>query len=76
MGRDVYIVENKKTNKNKFLYLGKNSKIPGNPDKFVLQKINNPHLKVDYIVRFKIPEFTCFPRPINAAICSLKSRCF
>lgn len=59
MGRDVYIVENKKTNKNKFLYLGKNSKIPGNPDKFVLQKINNPHLKVDYIVRFKIPEFTC-----------------
>ena len=40
-------------------YLGKNTKLhQDNPDKFVLDPIDNPHPDKDYSIRFSSPEFT------------------
>lgn len=38
--------------------LGKNVSIPDSPEKYILEKVNNPHLDVDYNIRFTCPEFT------------------
>ncbi len=41
------------------LLLGKSTKYQlNNPDSSTLQKVNNPHQDVDYLVRFSCPEFT------------------
>lgn len=38
--------------------LGKKTALPKSPDKAVLEAVNNPHIDVDYNVRFSCPEFT------------------
>ncbi len=38
--------------------LGKQSTIASSPDKAVLDRVPNPHLGTDYVVRFVAPEFT------------------
>ena len=38
--------------------LGYKSKIPGFPDKNILEKVQNPKIGIDYLVRFTCPEFT------------------
>lgn len=38
--------------------LGGTSAIPENPESAVLERVDNPHLSVDYSVRFTCPEFT------------------
>ena len=43
---------------NELTQLGANAKAPENPEEAVLEKVENPHLNVDYTVRFTCPEFT------------------
>lgn len=38
--------------------LGSNTPLPESPNKAVLEKVDNPHPNVDYLVRFTCPEFT------------------
>lgn len=38
--------------------LGASVQIPENPDKATLERVGNPHLNVDYTIRFTCPEFT------------------
>ncbi|NET71279.1 MAG: NADPH-dependent 7-cyano-7-deazaguanine reductase QueF [Sphaerospermopsis sp. SIO1G2] len=38
--------------------LGAHTPIPPSPDEAVLEKVANPHMNVDYAVRFTCPEFT------------------
>ena len=38
--------------------LGRETGIPSSPDKATLERVPNPHPKVDYVVRFTCPEFT------------------
>jgi 7-cyano-7-deazaguanine reductase len=38
--------------------LGRESRIPDAPDKAVLERVPNPHVGTDYVVRFTAPEFT------------------
>ena len=38
--------------------LGYKSKIPDFPDKYILEKVNNPKIGLDYSIRFTCPEFT------------------
>ncbi len=38
--------------------LGHETKLPASPDDAVLEKVENPHTSVDYMVRFTAPEFT------------------
>ena len=43
---------------NELTQLGANAQTPENPEKAVLEKVENPHLNVDYTIRFTCPEFT------------------
>ena len=45
-------------NSKKTKFLGKESKIPDNPDDFILDNVTNPHLDINYCIRFCSPEFT------------------
>jgi 7-cyano-7-deazaguanine reductase len=38
--------------------LGKQTEIPDDPDKAVLERVQNPQADIDYFVRFTAPEFT------------------
>ena len=38
--------------------LGQQSSLPNSPDEAVLERVSNPHLDVDYVARFAVPEFT------------------
>ncbi len=38
--------------------LGADAPLPASPDEAVLEAVPNPHLNVDYAVRFTCPEFT------------------
>jgi 7-cyano-7-deazaguanine reductase len=38
--------------------LGHESKIPATPERAVLERVPNPHVDADYVVRFTAPEFT------------------
>lgn len=38
--------------------LGAHAAIPASPEAAVLERVNNPHANVDYVVRFTCPEFT------------------
>lgn len=38
--------------------LGKNTKIPNNPDNAILEKIPSKNKGLNYVVRFTVPEFT------------------
>lgn len=42
----------------KLTQLGRATAIPQNPDEAVLEAVPNPHMDVDYAVRFTAPEFT------------------
>ncbi len=48
----------KKNNYKGLHQLGNESKLPQSPEKAQLEKVPNPHLDVDYNVRFACPEFT------------------
>jgi 7-cyano-7-deazaguanine reductase len=39
--------------------LGRAAPLPASPDEATLEHAANPHLDVDYFVRFTAPEFTC-----------------
>lgn len=38
--------------------LGNKTELPASPDKAVLERVENPHQNVDYLIRFTAPEFT------------------
>jgi 7-cyano-7-deazaguanine reductase len=38
--------------------LGNHTALPASPEEAVLEKVRNPHLNVDYAIRFTCPEFT------------------
>ena len=38
--------------------LGNNTPLPESPEAAVLERVDNPHPNVDYLVRFTCPEFT------------------
>ncbi len=38
--------------------LGGETKLPINPDQAQLERVENPHPNVDYVIRFVCPEFT------------------
>ena len=38
--------------------LGEQTKLPASPDQAVLERVPNPHVNVDYLIRFTAPEFT------------------
>jgi 7-cyano-7-deazaguanine reductase len=38
--------------------LGRESKIPETPERAMLERVANPHVGTDYVVRFTAPEFT------------------
>lgn len=38
--------------------LGAHAAIPASPEAAVLERVDNPHANVDYVVRFTCPEFT------------------
>lgn len=38
--------------------LGTNTKLPASPEEAVLERVENPHPNVDYLIRFTAPEFT------------------
>lgn len=40
------------------IQLGADSPIPASPEKAVLERVENPHPNVDYLIRFTCPEFT------------------
>lgn len=42
----------------KLTQLGKKSSIAASPEKAVLESVPNPHVDVDYLIRFTCPEFT------------------
>lgn len=44
------------------LQLGKNAEAPTSPDAAVLDRVPNPHVDSDYLVRFTCPEFTSICR--------------
>ena len=46
------------TKPNQLDALGNKSDIPNNPDKNVLEKVNNPKIGVNYSIRLTCPEFT------------------
>ena len=48
----------KDTNYKNLKQLGKKTPLPQNPEKAVLEAVNNPHPDVKYNVRFSCPEFT------------------
>jgi 7-cyano-7-deazaguanine reductase len=39
--------------------LGAKTALPASPDEALLERVDNPHPKDDYLVRFTAPEFTC-----------------
>ena len=39
-------------------YLGNQTNIEYDPEQFILEKVANPHLDCDYLIRFTCPEFT------------------
>ena len=41
-----------------FKSLGNKSEIPGDPEKFKLESITNPHQNKEYVIRLSSPEFT------------------
>ena len=45
--------------KNSKLQLGRAIALPKSPDEAKLDAVANPHVDVDYLVRFTAPEFTC-----------------
>ena len=45
--------------KNRKLQLGRAVGLPQSPDVAKLDAVRNPHMDVDYLVRFTAPEFTC-----------------
>ena len=47
------IMVNKKLNQ-----LGNKVSFKNDPEKALLEKVSNPHLKEIYVIRFSIPEFT------------------
>ncbi|MFN9002928.1 MAG: NADPH-dependent 7-cyano-7-deazaguanine reductase QueF, partial [Alphaproteobacteria bacterium] len=38
--------------------LGQFTQLPASPEEAVLERVENPHTNVDYLVRFTAPEFT------------------
>ncbi|PZP87042.1 MAG: NADPH-dependent 7-cyano-7-deazaguanine reductase QueF [Azospirillum brasilense] len=38
--------------------LGKQTPLPNSPEEAVLERVENPHPNVDYVIRFTAPEFT------------------
>lgn len=38
--------------------LGNKTELPESPDKAILERVENPHPNVDYLIRFTAPEFT------------------
>jgi len=38
--------------------LGNAASIPQSPEKAILERVENPHPNVDYVIRFSCPEFT------------------
>lgn len=40
------------------IQLGADSAIPASPEQAVLERVENPHPNVDYLIRFTCPEFT------------------
>lgn len=38
--------------------LGQNTELPSSPEQAVLERVENPHPNVDYLIRFTAPEFT------------------
>lgn len=38
--------------------LGQSAELPQDPDQAVLETVPNPHVDIDYLVRFTAPEFT------------------
>ena len=46
------------TNYNTLTQLGAQTPLPTNPDTATLERVENPHLSVDYAIRFTCPEFT------------------
>lgn len=38
--------------------LGAQTQLPASPDEAVLERVENPHPQVDYLIRFSCPEFT------------------
>ncbi len=38
--------------------LGRHARLPASPEKAVLERVANPHLREIYLVRFTAPEFT------------------
>lgn len=38
--------------------LGNKTELPASPDKAILERVENPHPNVDYLIRFTAPEFT------------------
>ena len=48
----------KQKNKSGLSQLGENAPIPKNPDEAILETVPNPKGKLDYMIRFAVPEFT------------------
>ena len=38
--------------------LGQQTGLPNSPEEAVLERVPNPHLDIDYVARFAVPEFT------------------
>ncbi|MDH3335639.1 MAG: preQ(1) synthase [Rhodospirillaceae bacterium] len=48
----------KQKSKNGLSQLGENAPIPTSPDEAILETVPNPKGKLDYMIRFAVPEFT------------------
>ena len=47
-----------KTNHDNLRLLGQKTTLPKSPKEAVLEKVDNPHLTSNYLIRFSCPEFT------------------
>ncbi len=47
-----------KTNHDNLRLLGKKTTLPKSPKEAILEKVDNPHLTSNYLIRFSCPEFT------------------
>ena len=48
----------KQKSKSGLSQLGENAPIPTSPDEAILETVANPKGKLDYMIRFAVPEFT------------------